>query len=455
MHQNLDMWETLELSSRRRFEVMFRHWKSIGQVKPRYSLAMRRCKMHKALFGFVYRSGRQAVADWGSKLTPALSTNRTVDVVQRIAFDARLRFDYLQSLIMPAHLYSLPCVRNLSVLEDASSTSVQIADDMLHALADSVDYFEVVDTNVARRKVPQTEGARGHRLRCFPVSLQQYTLCAHTADAVDSVTLRAHGVPHARDLMDVAPWPVWRGWLRYLPHSQGTLPGIVSTGPQVHLSRRDWDMASLDTPCLDVLEHLVQGGWSVGTGPTVHTPASPRVFTWREDMSQKPYWQCLATLDSMFAKGLLQFRSGLPHYYDTAGLCAAAAQALALAEADFEPKVGAPQRLVDCQNVHAIQREVLGGDGPMRTAWRRDLTHAESRARTSVKRPWDCVSHESAVTLDTQSCVIPLVPQATLAATSELVTRTNALNLSADTSGEGDTHGASSGFPKPAMLFFP
>ena len=46
------------------------------------------------------------------------------------------------------------------------------------------------------------------------------------------------------------------------------------------------------------------------------------------------------------------------------------------------------------------------------------------------------------------------MPQAALAATSELVTRTNAFNLSADTPGEGDTHGASSAFPKPAMLTF-
>jgi hypothetical protein len=218
LHQNLQLWDTLDFDLRRRFELMFRRWKSIGQSNPRHALAMIRCKLrHNALLSFVYRSGRLALADWGSKLTPALSTDRTAAVLQRIAFDALLRIDYLQSLIKPAHLYSLPCVRNLVVLEDVSSTSVQMADDMLHALAESVDYFEVVDTNVARRKVPQTEGARGHRLMWFPVSLQQYTLCAHTTDAVESVTLRAHVVPHARDLMDVAPWPVWRGGLRYLP----------------------------------------------------------------------------------------------------------------------------------------------------------------------------------------------------------------------------------------------
>lgn len=63
-------------------------------------------------------------------------------------------------------------------------------------------------------------------------------------------------------------------------------------------------------------------------------------------------------------------------------------------QGDFEAKVGALKRLVDCQNVNARQHEVLGGDGPTRTAWRRDLTHGEAREITSVKRPWNCVSHE-------------------------------------------------------------
>ena len=113
--------------------------------------------------------------------------------------------------------------------------------------------FEVADTTVGRQKLPQTEMARGHRLMWFPVSLHQYTMCADTTHAVESVTLRAHGLPHMRDLMGVAPWPVRRGGLRYLPHSQGTLAFTVSTGAHVYLSRRDWDMTSLDTPCLAVL----------------------------------------------------------------------------------------------------------------------------------------------------------------------------------------------------------
>ena len=83
-------------------------------------------------------------------------------MVERIAFDGRLRIDYLQSLIKPGHVYSLPCVRNVVALEDVSSTLVQTADDMLHELAESALYFEVVDTNVGRRKIPHTELGRQH-----------------------------------------------------------------------------------------------------------------------------------------------------------------------------------------------------------------------------------------------------------------------------------------------------
>jgi hypothetical protein len=213
------------------------HYQTLEEHRTSESTALLR---HKAFFSFVCGSGRLALADWASKLIHALTTDRTADVVQRIAFDGRLRIDYLQSLIEPGCVYSLPCVRTVVALEDVSSTSVQTADDMLHALAQSVHYFEVVDTNVGRRKLPQTEMTLRRRHMWFHVSFQQYTVCAEPTAAVESLTLRAHGLPHMRDLVDVAP--VWRGGLRHLPHGQGTSAGTVSTGDQVYLSRHDWDM---------------------------------------------------------------------------------------------------------------------------------------------------------------------------------------------------------------------
>ena len=96
--------------------------------------------------------------------------------------------------------------------------------------------------------------------------------------------------------------------------------------------------------------------------------------------------------------------------------------------------------------------KVLGGGGPTRTTWRQHCTDARTRDRSSLKRPRENVSHGSAVTLDRLSCVIPLAPQATLVATSELVMRTNASNVSAGTSAHGDLHVAPSACPKLAML---
>jgi len=105
------------------------------------------------------------------------------------------------------------------------------------------------------------------------------------------------------------------------------------------------------------------------------------------------------------AKGLLQLRSGLSQKYYTA---AVHAQALALVEQDFHAKASAPARLADSDSSNLRNHEVLGGDGPMRTAWRQHVADARTRDRSSLKRPRENVSHGSAVTLDRLSCVIPL-----------------------------------------------
>ena len=89
------------------------------------------------------------MADWASRRTPALTTDRTADVVQRIA---SCESTTCNIYFKPGRVYSLPCVRNAVASEDVSSTSVQMVDDMLHALAESVLYFEALDTNVGRRK---------------------------------------------------------------------------------------------------------------------------------------------------------------------------------------------------------------------------------------------------------------------------------------------------------------
>ena len=115
---------------------------------------------------------------------------------------------------------------------------------------------------------------------------------------------------------------------------------------------------------------------------------------------------------------LLQLRSGLSQKYYTAVLSPPDAQALALVEQDLHATASAPGRLADSDSSNVRNHEVLGGDGPMRIAWRQHFTDARTRDRTSLKRRRENVSQDSAATLDRLPRVIPLKPQATLVATS-------------------------------------
>jgi len=115
---------------------------------------------------------------------------------------------------------------------------VVAADAVLHAMADDVLYFEIVDTSLRRRKGPQTEMARARQHMCFAVSLQMYSVCDASSSSADGATLRPQGFPEIRDLVDFAPWPLWRGALRLLPQCQASLPGCVQARAPVYLSRR-------------------------------------------------------------------------------------------------------------------------------------------------------------------------------------------------------------------------
>ena len=66
-------------------------------------------------------------------------------------------------------------------------------------------YFEVVDTNLRRRKGPQTELARARQHMCFAVSLQMYSIGDASSSSADGATLRPQGLPQIRDLVALHP----------------------------------------------------------------------------------------------------------------------------------------------------------------------------------------------------------------------------------------------------------
>ena len=297
---------------------------------------------------------------------------------------------FFKRVLTPGCVYSLPRLPAEVPLEDCSSTQVVAADEVLHAMAEDILYFEIVDTNLRRRKGPQTEMARARQHMCFAVSLQMYSVCDASSSSADGATLRPQGLPEIRDLVDFAPWPLWRGALRLLPQCQASLPGCVRTRAPVYLSRRQWDLTHADTPCVAVLEGLVDLGWCVGRAVRAHTRTSERIFCWREVLSDKPYWQCLVTLEKLFDKGLLQLRTGMPQKYYTLILESTLPQEVPVFEdsraySEWHPVTSLADS--SCQLPSTSETPVL--DTPMCTARRHCALLSNSPMRRVVKRPRD------------------------------------------------------------------
>ena len=119
---------------------------------------------------------------------------------------------------------------------------------------------------------------------------------------METVVLRADCSPVLRDLLEMAPWPVWRCCLRLWQHVAGRDPGtLCGSAPEV-LSLRDWDMCAPGTPAIFILDKLVSDGWRVGKPPSAHALDTPRIFSRPGKMVQHSYWRCLATLDKLYAK---------------------------------------------------------------------------------------------------------------------------------------------------------
>ena len=316
LRQNLHLYDSLGTTLRSQFCTMLRHWKAIAQTTARRAVALRRRKLQpKNIVQFVYRSGADALEDWGGKLHEALMSCTRAETVLHLSFAGRLKVDYLDKVLVPGHIFSLPRVPKSCTLRAIAEAPMVDADESLHGISESIMYFMVVETRLRRRKVARTEVSRARQHMLFPMSIQEYEPMPGSTEACERVSLRPHGLPLVRDLHDMASWLLWRGALREYTVSVGVHPGTVQAGSAVPVSLRRWDLSHVDTPALVVLDKLVEDGWHVGSPPPVHTATSDKVFAKADNLSAKPYWQCLATLDNLFQKGLVELLPGMPHNY--------------------------------------------------------------------------------------------------------------------------------------------
>ena len=172
---------------------------------------------------------------------------------------------------MPSHVFSLPSLPPGDGPAVLDGLTLVTADATLHAAAHGVHFMHMVESNLRRRKLPRTQAARAFQGMSCPVCVQRYEEVARAHTPVETVTLRPHGTLVLRDLLDLAPFRLWRGGLRLWQHTAGPEPGTLTVCSPDLISLRDWDMSAAETPAIVVLDKLVEDGWRVGKPPAAHT----------------------------------------------------------------------------------------------------------------------------------------------------------------------------------------
>ena len=213
LRENLALWESLNASGRVRFEHMWRRWKAIAQVVPRRALALtRRALPPQAALQFVYRTAEHALENWCGQLKHVLQPSTRGEVIPQLTLCSRLHVEYLEHVIKPGQVFSMPIVTNASALALLTTCALAEADALLHNSADDVCFLQLVEGTLRRRKVPLTVAARDRRSMWCPVSVQLLhanTNC--TPDHVDSFCLRPHGTPVVREMLELSSWRIIRG----------------------------------------------------------------------------------------------------------------------------------------------------------------------------------------------------------------------------------------------------
>ena len=311
------LWDSLSTQDRSRFGAMFYRWKAIGQIKPRLAVALTRRKMPaKVVLHFVYRTGEYALLDWSAELRHVLSQHASAsEAIPQLNFGMQLKSEFLRSLLFRRQVFSLPSIGYAEAAAALDGKLIAAADEALHTAADSIQFMQVVEADLRQRKMPQTATARSCRGMWLPVMLQVYLPLSFDGEAAGTVTLRADGAPVLRDLLDLAPWQVWRGGVRLWQHMAGIEPGTLCASTPEMVCLREWDMREPCTPAIVMLDKLVHDGWRVGRAPLEHTLDTPRVFPRPSQMSQRYYWRCLATFDKLCANGLQVLPRGKPQPY--------------------------------------------------------------------------------------------------------------------------------------------
>jgi hypothetical protein len=88
----------------------------------------RRAILAKAALQFVYRTAGHALEKWSGHLKHALEPGTRVEVMPQLTLSSRLQVEYLERVIKPGQVFSVPIVTNASALAILDASALVEAD---------------------------------------------------------------------------------------------------------------------------------------------------------------------------------------------------------------------------------------------------------------------------------------------------------------------------------------
>ena len=92
----------------------------------------------KAVLQVVYRTAGHALENWSGHLKDALQPATRLEVMPQLTLCSRLQVEYLERVIKPRQVFSVPIVTNVSALALLDTSALVEADALLHKSADGM-----------------------------------------------------------------------------------------------------------------------------------------------------------------------------------------------------------------------------------------------------------------------------------------------------------------------------
>ena len=252
----------------------------------------------KDLCDVVYLCGRQKFVHFGlfeDKLNAFLAIGKQH---AELAKWTRLRVDHLVAITKERSVCSLAEVTDEALQAVAKMDGhCEDAVALFERSTQRVTFFQVMQLNLRMKKFSKERKAT-LRDMSMPAQLQFLDI---VSDCGDRVVVRPEGQPEIVDLVDLAPWPVFRLAFRKWNIGSAVVPGTLALTGSSLLTAATAIEDLKSVSALACLESLFSAGWALSASqqPEVHTSDSPRAFFVDDPVRAKAYLMCLVALPEL------------------------------------------------------------------------------------------------------------------------------------------------------------